>query len=74
MEPPISPMMTIPITHASKMVCSQTIQRQTFSIGIFEEDLDDVNMLGAREWVAPDSDAQRLTKPDTSCLGNSFVR
>ena len=48
-------------------------ERSTFCCIVLEEDLDDIDMLRPREWIATDSNTQRLSEPYVGCLGDSLV-
>ena len=47
---------------------------QTFSVVIFKENLDYIDMLGSRERITTDADAKRLAKADIGSLRDSFIR
>lgn len=73
MDPPISPMMTIP-DHMSTTPLTRERERSTFCRGVLEEDLDDIDMLCPREWIATNSNTQRLPEPHAGCLSDGLVR
>ena len=49
-------------------------ERSTFCRIVLEKDLDDVDMLRPREWIATDPNTQRLPQPRAGCLSDGLVR
>lgn len=72
-EPPISPMITMPfeICQTVKSACLANLL--TLGIRVLEEELDDINMFCAGERVTANADAKRLSEADVSCLRDSLV-
>ena len=50
-----------------------TNDNNTVGVGVLEEDLDDIDVLGAGEGVTTDSDAQGLTQADVSSLCDGLI-
>jgi hypothetical protein len=72
MEPPISPMITMPDEEFNEKIPLR-YSNVTFSVGVIEEHLDYVDMLCARERIAPDTDTERLAKTNVGSLCNGLV-
>ena len=65
-------MMTMP-DHMNIILCREG-ERSTFCRIVLEEDLDDIEVLGSREWITTNSNAKGLPEPDAGCLSDSLVR
>lgn len=73
MEPPISPIRTIPDANVNITASEISGCGITIGILIFKEELDDIDVLGTREGVTTDTNAETLTKTDGSGLCNCLV-
>lgn len=57
-EPPISPMMTMPASGVKPSVIAESAKQLTLRLGIFQEELHDVDVLRTRVRVTSNADAQ----------------
>lgn len=57
-EPPISPMITIPASGVKPAVRAESAKQLTLGLGIFQEELDDVDVLRTRVRVTSNADAK----------------
>jgi hypothetical protein len=75
MEPPISPMMTMPgiRIRTGTATVDLTDAVFTFSVGIFEENLDEIYVLSTRKWIPSDTDTKRLTHSGIGSLSDCLV-
>ena len=48
-------------------------ERPTFGLVVLEEQLDNIDVLRAGEGVTSNTDTERLTQPDVSCLGHGLI-